>query len=192
MSTSNPSFQMPVILSAAKNPRILPVLTTLFHPTSAIAEPYTSTVTPLYAYEAIGFILGLAFGSFLNVCISRLPNHESIVHPRSRCPQCKAPIRWYDNIPLLSWLLLRARCRNCKTAIPWRYPLVELGLGMWFMAQAVQIWSLLSFYLWLPDHFGTTSDVVSGIVLHIVLDTPASVLYSLTVIDWQTLTLAHA
>ena len=99
-----------------------------------MAEPYTSTVTPLYVYEAIGFILGLALGSFLNVCISRLPNHESIVHPRSRCPQCKAPIRWHDNIPLLSWILLRGRCRNCSAHISSRYPAVEALTAVLFVA----------------------------------------------------------
>ena len=64
-------------------------------------------------YESIGFLLGLVFGSFLNVCISRLPRHESIIRPGSRCPNCHATIRWLDNIPLVSWILLRARCRNC-------------------------------------------------------------------------------
>lgn len=78
------------------------------------------------------FILGLLFGSFLNVCISRVPRRESIVRPRSRCPECGAGIRWYDNVPLLSWFVLRRRCRNCKARIPWQYPLVELAVGIWF------------------------------------------------------------
>jgi leader peptidase (prepilin peptidase) / N-methyltransferase len=72
-------------------------------------------------------IAGLLIGSFLNVCIYRLPrlSNRSVVHPRSRCWRCRAPIAWYDNIPLLSWVLLRGRCRNCKRVISIRYPLVE-------------------------------------------------------------------
>jgi leader peptidase (prepilin peptidase)/N-methyltransferase len=71
-------------------------------------------------------LAGAAVGSFLNVVIARVPAGESVVRPRSRCPRCKAEIAWYDNVPVLSWLLLRARCRRCKAAIPLRYPLVEL------------------------------------------------------------------
>lgn len=78
------------------------------------------------------FVLGLLFGSFLNVCISRVPKRESVVRPRSRCPECGAGIRWYDNIPLVSWVLLGRRCRDCRQVISWRYPLVELALGLWF------------------------------------------------------------
>jgi leader peptidase (prepilin peptidase) / N-methyltransferase len=72
------------------------------------------------------FILGAVVGSFLNVCISRLPNCESIVLPPSRCPNCKSSISVYDNVPLLSYLLLRARCRNCAVRISPRYFFVEL------------------------------------------------------------------
>lgn len=78
------------------------------------------------------FLIGTLFGSFLNVCISRLPKHRSIVAPRSQCPQCHAPIRWYDNIPLLSFVWLGGKCRDCRTKIPSRYPLVELTMGLWF------------------------------------------------------------
>ena len=73
----------------------------------------------------ISIIFGALIGSFLNVCISRLPNEESIVSPGSHCPQCQAPIRFYDNIPLLSYLLLGGKCRNCRTSISIQYPLVE-------------------------------------------------------------------
>ena len=72
------------------------------------------------------FAFGLLLGSFLNVCISRLPEGLSIVKPRSRCPKCLTPISFYDNIPLLSFFILRGRCRKCSTPIPWRYPFVEL------------------------------------------------------------------
>jgi leader peptidase (prepilin peptidase)/N-methyltransferase len=84
------------------------------------------------AFELAAFLLGLLFGSFLNVCISRLPAHQSISKPRSHCLNCQATIRWYDNIPLLSWVILRARCRQCKTPISWRYPAVELAVGLFF------------------------------------------------------------
>jgi len=75
-------------------------------------------------YIVIG-LFGLCFGSFLNVCISRLPRGESIVLPRSHCPRCNHAIRWYDNIPLLSYLVLRARCRDCHALISPLYPTVE-------------------------------------------------------------------
>jgi leader peptidase (prepilin peptidase)/N-methyltransferase len=71
-------------------------------------------------------IVGAAVGSFLNVVIARVPTGESIVHPGSRCPCCRAPIRWYDNLPLVSWIALRARCRSCGARISPRYPLVEV------------------------------------------------------------------
>ncbi len=80
------------------------------------------------------FVLGLAFGSFLNVCIYRLPRDLSVVHPGSACPNCKHAVRFYDNLPVLSWLLLRGRCRDCKTAISPRYLVVELLTGFLFLA----------------------------------------------------------
>ena len=70
-------------------------------------------------------LLGAVVGSFLNVVIARVPHGLSIVRPRSRCPRCETPIRWYDNVPVVSWLALRARCRACGAPISWRYPLVE-------------------------------------------------------------------
>jgi leader peptidase (prepilin peptidase)/N-methyltransferase len=76
------------------------------------------------AYIVIG-LFGLCFGSFLNVCIARLPRGESIVLPRSHCPRCNRAIRWYDNIPLISYLVLRARCRDCHGLISPIYPIVE-------------------------------------------------------------------
>jgi len=80
------------------------------------------------------FVLGLAFGSFLNVCIYRLPQGLSIVHPRSACPECKQQIAFYDNIPILSWLALRGRCRYCGAKISPRYLVVELLTGALFLA----------------------------------------------------------
>lgn len=88
--------------------------------------------------EALAVILiialGLAFGSFLNVCITRLPRHESIVTPCSRCPRCLTPIAARDNIPLLSFLLLGGRCRACRQRIGWRYPTVEFATAaLWLL-----------------------------------------------------------
>jgi len=76
------------------------------------------------------FLFGLAVGSFLNVCIYRIPLKKSIVNPPSSCPQCGSRIRWYDNIPLFSYLLLLGRCRHCHTRISLRYPLVEFVVGL--------------------------------------------------------------
>lgn len=80
------------------------------------------------------FALGLAFGSFLNVCIYRLPRGLSVVHPRSACPKCEQPIPFYDNLPIVSWMILRGRCRRCQTAITPRYLVVELLTGVLFVA----------------------------------------------------------
>lgn len=93
---------------------------------------------PDAAIAVLIFILGLAFGSFANVVIWRLPNGESLSSPPSRCPICETPIRWFDNVPVLSWLLLRGRCRACDVSISARYPLVELASGLlWLLAWAV-------------------------------------------------------
>ena len=87
--------------------------------------------------EVSAFLAGLLLGSFVNVVIVRLPRGESIVSPPSRCPRCKARIRPWDNIPVVSYLLLRGRCRDCGKRIPWRYPVVELtaGLLLWLLSQ---------------------------------------------------------
>ena len=77
----------------------------------------------------IAFCVGAAIGSFLNVCIYRIPADESVIRPASRCPGCRTPIAWYDNVPIVSWLLLGGRCRRCRTAIASRYPFVEAATG---------------------------------------------------------------
>lgn len=77
---------------------------------------------------------GLIVGSFLNVCIHRLPRNESLVWPGSHCPSCGKPIRWFDNVPVLSYALLAGRCRQCRTRIPLKYPLVELATLGLFLA----------------------------------------------------------
>jgi leader peptidase (prepilin peptidase) / N-methyltransferase len=79
-------------------------------------------------------VLGLIVGSFLNVVIARLPHQESIVSPRSRCPSCGHQLPWFENIPVASWLILRARCSNCRARISWRYPAVELITAILLLA----------------------------------------------------------
>ena len=98
---------------------------------------------PPFFLNAFVFCLGAIIGSFLNVCIYRMPRRESIIRPRSHCPQCKAAIAWYDNIPFLSYLFLKGRCRHCKSGISPRYFVVEsLSAGM---------------FLFFWQHFGLSS-----------------------------------
>lgn len=90
-------------------------------------------MTPDGFYNVMGgfaLVFGLVFGSFLNVCIARMPENRSVVSPPSACPACGHRIRWYDNVPVLSWLILRARCRDCGTGISSLYPTVELLMGL--------------------------------------------------------------
>ena len=84
-------------------------------------------------------IWGAMLGSFLNVCVWRLPRDESVIRPGSHCPGCGKPIAWYDNVPLLSWIVLGARCRHCRTPISVQYPLVELAVAL-IWAGAVLWW----------------------------------------------------
>lgn len=91
-------------------------------------------VAPSTLIAMFVFLFGLIIGSFLNVCILRIPGGKSIVMPASACPKCGAPIRPYDNIPVLSYLLLGGKCRKCKNPISWMYPLVELLTGLLFLA----------------------------------------------------------
>ncbi len=87
-------------------------------------------MTAMDGLVVVAVLLGLIVGSFLNVCIYRLPRRESIVFPASHCPTCGARIRPWDNVPVLAWLWLRGRCRDCHAAISWRYPLVEAVNGV--------------------------------------------------------------
>ncbi|MFZ5982656.1 MAG: prepilin peptidase [Patescibacteria group bacterium] len=97
---------------------------------------------------AIFFILGLIIGSFLNVVIYRLKTAESLVFGGSKCPHCSSAIRWYDNIPLFSFLILRFRCRDCQEKISWQYPLVELGTAFIFVILGSQFFILNSPESW--------------------------------------------
>jgi leader peptidase (prepilin peptidase)/N-methyltransferase len=84
---------------------------------------------------AVAFLLGLVVGSFVNVVVARVPERRSIVHPGSTCPGCGTAIAWYDNIPLVSFALLRGRCRGCQARIAWRYPVIEFVTGvLWALA----------------------------------------------------------
>lgn len=143
-------------------------------------------MTSRIAYEAAGFLLGLIFGSFLNVCISRLPRQGSIVRPASHCPECNAPIRWYDNLPVLSWLLLRGRCRDCGQPISWRYPLVELATGIWFAIQAARLHTVLHFYFFNPTREVPSSYAPFAILANLAVTILGFLLIGLMVMDWQT------
>jgi leader peptidase (prepilin peptidase)/N-methyltransferase len=88
-------------------------------------------------------LLGLAFGSFLNVCLSRWPEGENIVQPRSHCGQCGRTLTWWENVPLASWLGLRGRCRTCRAWIGWRHPAVEAAVGVLWAVSAWQVLDLL-------------------------------------------------
>lgn len=103
-----------------------------------------SDLEPLHVVAAI--VIGLLFGSFLNVCIYRIPRDLSVVAPRSFCPECGERIRWHDNVPLLSYALLRGRCRACGKPIGLRYPVVELTTAILFAAIAIRYgWTLPAF-----------------------------------------------
>ena len=140
-----------------------------------------------YAFplELAAFLLGLLLGSFLNVCIARLPFGRSVVKPRSQCAHCLQTIHWYDNIPLLSWVLLGAKCRQCKATIPWRYPLVELATGCWFaVSAAVLLHTLASGTLTqTPDQ--SIRLILDGVGVMLL----GFGLIGLMVMDWQTHTL---
>lgn len=103
--------------------------------TSAAAAIWQAAPALWLAYV---FAVGAVVGSFLNVVIARVPKGESVVHPRSRCPRCQKPIAWYDNVPILSWVILRARCRSCGLPISVRYPIVEALVGVLALAIAKQ------------------------------------------------------
>lgn len=126
---------------------------------------------PVWALITVAVVAGLTFGSFLNVCIVRLPAHQSIVTPASHCLHCDAPIRARDNVPVISWLWLRGRCRACKAKISPQYPLVELGTAALFAACVL--------------HTGATwQTLVDAVACFLLL--------GLAVMDWQTMLLPDA
>jgi leader peptidase (prepilin peptidase)/N-methyltransferase len=120
--------------------------------------------------ELIGVcaLLGLVIGSFLNVVIYRVPRNESIVTPRSACPTCGAPILERDNIPVISWLLLKGRCRSCHSPISVRYPLIELATGALFAGAAARLgydWDLPAFLVLLASLLALACIDVERLVL---------------------------
>lgn len=96
-------------------------------------------MSEIWFFGIVASLFGLVIGSFLNVCVYRFPRDLSVVAPRSFCPFCEKPIAWYDNVPVLSYFLLRAKCRNCAAPISWRYPAVEFLTGALF---AASVWRL--------------------------------------------------
>jgi leader peptidase (prepilin peptidase)/N-methyltransferase len=137
--------------------------------------------------EAFASVAGLAFGSFLNVCIARLPHGESVVTPRSRCLSCSHTIRWYDNFPLLSWIALKARCRDCRSPISWQYPAVELLTAGWFAFAASHLAMMLSSSQPYSGEVWVIS-AITGLSLAIL----GFLLIGLMVMDWQTFLLPNA
>jgi len=106
----------------------------------------------IFLFKFMIFVFGMCVGSFMNVCIFRLPVSKSIVHPRSMCPKCGTMIPFYDNIPVLSYIWLRRRCRNCKTVIPFRYPLIELMGGFFALCVFLRFgltWVALVYYVFI-------------------------------------------
>jgi leader peptidase (prepilin peptidase) / N-methyltransferase len=140
------------------------------------------------ALAAIAFVPGLAMGSFLNVVAARVPLQRSIVRPGSACMSCAAPLAWYDNLPVVSYLLLRGRCRRCSVTIPWKYPLVELATALLIGACALAFG--LSAYAAVAAFFCATLVAVSVTDLErriipnrIVLPATAIVLLAQTVLE---------
>ena len=112
-------------------------------------------MTDRIMFGIIGAIFGAVIGSFLNVCIVRLPAEQSVVRPGSRCPKCGYQLRWFDNIPMVSWLLLGGKCRKCGLPISPLYPLIELAVAMLWAAMAV--------------HYGLTLEALRGALFGTIL-----------------------
>lgn len=104
-----------------------------------IMIPFAEAGQATWPFLVVSLLLGLLLGSFANVVIYRVPRRLSIVSPRSFCPSCRTPVAAWDNIPILSFLLLAGRCRRCRAPIPLRYPLVEAISGVWYVAVALAV-----------------------------------------------------
>lgn len=158
----------------------------MFH---TILDPQNWAGVPFHFWSAVFFVFGCIVGSFLNVCIHRLPLGESIVSPPSHCPHCRYSIPWFLNIPLVTWVYLRGKCRNCGAAISIRYFLVELltgllFLGCWLAFGRTSVWLALVYSVFLaglvvatfidfehfiiPDEL-TIGGVVAGFVVSLFL-----------------------
>jgi leader peptidase (prepilin peptidase) / N-methyltransferase len=146
-----------------------------------ILDSHNWAVVPFHFWSLVFFVFGCVVGSFLNVCIHRLPLGESIVSPPSHCPHCKYSIPWYLNIPLVTWLYLGGKCRNCGAPISIRYYLVELltgvlFLGCWLVFGQQSVWLTLVYALFLAglivatfidfEHFIIPDEItIGGIVV---------------------------
>ncbi|MEA3306550.1 MAG: prepilin peptidase, partial [Elusimicrobiota bacterium] len=115
-------------------------------------------------------VLGLMIGSFLNVCIYRVPKELSIIKPRSLCPKCSKALKFYDNIPVLSFIILGGKCRNCKYPISWRYPIIEL---------ITSIITALMFFKWNSNPFWLTATLISSYIFIVI-----------AIIDFETMLIA--
>ena len=114
-----------------------------------------------YIKIIFSFLLGLILGSFINVCLCRIPLKQSIIHPPSRCPQCGEKIRFYDNIPLISYIALLGKCRHCRQPISIRYPIVELLMGFLSIALFNRYHLSYQYFLFL---IFSTSLVIIGLI----------------------------
>jgi leader peptidase (prepilin peptidase)/N-methyltransferase len=148
-------------------------------------------------------LLGLLIGSFLNVCIYRLPRDKSVVAPRSHCPNCEHLVAWYDNIPILSFVLLGGRCRKCRALISWRYPLVEVLTAVLFFGGVLMLGLTLSALKFcafaaiqvaliftdveeriLPDEF-TLGGTAAGLAISAFVPLPASFFSMMSPESWS-------
>ncbi|WIB60012.1 prepilin peptidase [Curtobacterium sp. MCLR17_007] len=144
----------------------------------------TASLAPLAgAVLTLGAVFGLAIGSFLNVVVYRVPAGLSVIAPASACPRCGTPIRSIDNVPVLSWFVLRGRCRDCAEPISVRYPLVELLTGVFFLVVGIRF---------LPDPAATGATIAGHAVLLVALLYLAAVSVALALIDIDTQRLPNA
>ncbi len=141
----------------------------------------------LFVAAAVGALVGLLFGSFLNVCIVRVPRGLSVVSPGSHCIACGHAVRWFDNIPVVSWLRLGARCRDCGARISWQYPAVELATCLWFAFAAIRLWDV-----WHPPAHVLGSYVPFWTIETSGLAILGFLLIGLIIMDWQTQRLPDA
>jgi leader peptidase (prepilin peptidase)/N-methyltransferase len=132
-------------------------------------------------------VFGTLIGSFLNVVVWRTPRGESLVRPASHCPNCEHPIRARDNIPVVSWMLLRGKCRDCGVRISGRYPLVELGTGVFFAAVAA--WAVISGAIGSPGAIASNVAFVLALVAFLYL---AAISVALAFIDLESHRLPNA
>jgi leader peptidase (prepilin peptidase)/N-methyltransferase len=137
-------------------------------------------------FVGVGLVVGLLLGSFLNVCIVRVPRGESVVAPGSRCVGCGHAVRWYDNVPVVSWFVLRGKCRDCGVGISWRYWVVELAVGLWFARIGARLWYVTHLYtISSGDFIPTVSQVVNYCLAEIGIAILGWLLIGLIAIDWE-------